>query len=225
MTLKRSLGAALLYTTLISTSCAQMEERNATSAQRNPADLASTIIDSHAIELRQRPLKMGNEYNIYVEGQKVGEIKENIFSWGDHFDIYAGDSTLKIGSAQQKLLSWGYETQVLDGNGQAVGTLNEKIFKWKPGHQIEIQDRYGRTLTTAEQRLLTFAFKADLYGPNKETHGKSERDFIWSNYRTSLTESAPDIDGRLLAMLCVAEDKMQQRDAEDDSDDDDDDDD
>ena len=29
MTLKRSLGAALLYTTLISTSCAQMEERNA----------------------------------------------------------------------------------------------------------------------------------------------------------------------------------------------------
>jgi len=221
MTSRRSLYAITVSAALLTAACVQMDERNAKSPRQNPMELADAITSTRAIELREIPFKVGNQYNIYVDGEKVGEIKENIFNWGDHFDIYAGNGQTRIGSADQKLLSWGYHTRVVDTNGQVIGELNEKVFTLKPTHQIEIAGPKGNLLMTSNERFFAFPFKADLHGPNDEPYGQSEKAFAWNNYRVSLSENAPHIDGRLLAMLCAAQDKMTQRDAESDSSDDD----
>ncbi|MBR7133241.1 MAG: LURP-one-related family protein [Clostridia bacterium] len=66
--------------------------------------------------------------------------KQKLFSWFDSYDIYneAGETVYTVKGE----LAWGHSLRIYDANGNAIGTVKEKIFTWLPKFEMYLRDQY-----------------------------------------------------------------------------------
>jgi hypothetical protein len=120
-------------------------------------------------EVHEIPLTWGNQYNVIVNGKKVGEIEEKVFSWGLRFNFYAGDASngMKIGHSKSKILSIGHQATVYDEKGKQIGRIDEKVFTLNPGHLLRLYQG-GQMVAISDEKMLSWTHTADIYAAKGE---------------------------------------------------------
>ncbi len=182
-------------------------------------ECAQIIFNSYSYEINKIPMTWGDQFNVLVNGDKVGVIKQEVFTWGSHFDFYAGNEEKKIGSAQAKVFSWGLAADVMDENDKVIGKLDEKLLKLDPGHTIRIYDAQGQLLAVSNERAFTWTHTTTIYDKNEQsTLGGTVKDYWWTDYDLTINtrdDTRPEsLDRRLLLALIAME---YQLDAQEDS--------
>lgn len=65
--------------------------------------------------------------------------KQRLFSWFDSYDVYDEDgNTVYVVKGE---LSWGHRLQIYDAYGNRLGTVQEKVFTWRPKFELYVGDR------------------------------------------------------------------------------------
>lgn len=66
--------------------------------------------------------------------------KQRFFTWLDSYDIYDEEGNT-VYTVEGKL-SWGHCLHINDAEGRHIGTLQERIFTFRPQFEIYIEDSY-----------------------------------------------------------------------------------
>ncbi|MBI4919521.1 hypothetical protein HY837_06315 [archaeon] len=191
-------------------------ERNRT-VNHSAQECETLVKNSYAYKINKIPLTWGDQFNILINGEKVGVIKEQVFTWGSHFDFYAGNEEKKIGSAQAKFFSWGLSAEVLDENDKSIGKLDEKVLKFlDPGHTIRVYDAQGQLLAVSNERALTWSHTTTIYDKNEQnTLGGTVKDYWWNDFDLTIyarDDTRPEsLDRRLLLALISMEYQLDEK--------------
>ena len=83
--------------------------------------------------------------------------KQRFFSWLDSYDIFDenGETVFTV----EGQFGWGHRLHILDGHGNHIGTVKQKLFTFGPKFELYENDE---CLGTLEKELFTF-FKARYY--------------------------------------------------------------
>ena len=171
-------------------------------------ECAEKILRATEIEMREIPFSWGKSYNITVAGERVGTIYEKVFSWGNHFDFYAGtkENGKSLGHAEEHVFSFGHKSSIYDQGGNEVGKLDEIVLSFNPGHLIEIYNSQGRKLAVSDERALSWTHETDLMdATGKNKIGGTVKSAFWDNYTINFPA---ELDRRLILGLVAMEDKL-----------------
>ena len=71
--------------------------------------------------------------------------KQRLFSWFDSYDIYdeAGNTVYIVKGA----LSWGKLLNIYDANGNLLGSVEQKVFSWRPTFEMYLGEKYIGNIT------------------------------------------------------------------------------
>ena len=87
--------------------------------------------------------------------------RQRLFSWLDSYDIFDRDGNTVYTVKGQ--LSWGHRLQIYDAGGQALGTVQEKMFHWLPTFELYSHGRLVGVLSK-ELTFLRPKFHLDCNG-------------------------------------------------------------
>lgn len=87
--------------------------------------------------------------------------KQRMFSWFDSYDIYDADKNTVFTVKGQP--AWGHLLKIFDSNGNEVGTVRQRLFRFLPAFELYEKDRYLGCVKK-EFTLLTPRFNIDFNG-------------------------------------------------------------
>ena len=113
-------------------------------------------------------------------------IKQQIFSWNDHFSVYDAYEN-ELFTVEGELFSFGKQLAILDRNGNEVYRIEQELFRFRPRYHVV---RNGEIQATVVKEFSMFSPYYTVEGPGWEVQG----DFFDHDYE--ITDA-----GRLVASV------------------------
>lgn len=127
-----------------------------------------TIQKSSQLNVNQRLLSFGTDFDIRSSGAPAGKVVQKVLNVGRTFELRNEKNEL-VAAAHQRVISLGVKIDVRDCNNQPIGSLQENILK----SLLKVQTVYS--IFNGQNQLVGQSVKLDWFGTDIRFYDSSGR--------------------------------------------------